>query len=454
MWFFRKRRAKPGPAKQDILADNVRPKGVTRPLRSQQPPPASNAQVEHAVSLFLNAENWTVTYAVLKDEQQFLLTPEATSLLNTFIQQARSSGQTGAEYVAEYLTAHRNLLDRARQSGIEAAWAEFQLIRLSEGEATVVPEQSTRESIDVLRQFLSTENWDQTRQVLFAEQQHLLNEVTEHFLTALIHVAEQSDDANADEGRRYLEVHLALLRDARTRGVEAAWEQFNATLPSHSAHQPTTKQQESRPVTDESEIRAVSRAIRSLLTTTTWDDTRQILEREQRLLLTDTCEKLFSDLINATERDHDEHAARNLVYLKMHQRLLQIARKEGIAIAWSSFIEAMGIDAHPISSTPSFTEEPLTPLDIQMKSTREAVQSFLSASSWSAAHDILAAKREFLLTDIAIALITAQSDQLQAHGTERDLYATRLLNMQAQLLRRSREAGIEVAWQEFNEARQ
>jgi hypothetical protein len=98
-------------------------------------------------------------------------------------------------------------------------------------------------------------------------------------------------------------------------------------------------------------------------------------------------------------------------------------------------------------------ENPLSPIDEALQRIRDAVHAFLAAPSWEAAYAVLNDRREDLLTDLAVALLIAQADQMQARGTERDLYATRLLNLQARLLRRAREAGLEPAWAEFEAER-
>jgi hypothetical protein len=457
MWFFRRRRAKPGPDKYDVMADDVRPKGITRPL-PRMPSEAVHGQltlhrarINRAVQMLLSAENWSASHEILVTEQTNLLNEEAISILNGFITQAEQSGLPGSNNVASYLRAHRLLLERAIVIGADEAWDEFQA-RLNTPEGTSDDQRETQHTVDTLRRFLSTDSWSETYTILLQEQNHLLTDTADQFLSSLIEVAESSKDPYARDGLRYLNLHRTLLRESRTIGIEQAWLNFEA------ARQQSTPTEPLQP-TDQVTVRGeentqdIANAIRSLLTTSTWDETRQILERERNLLLSETCARLFTDLIRTTEREHGEHAGRNLVYLKMHQRLLQLARTDGISRAWASFAEAMGIPYSPESNTIESVPEELSQVDLRLQKIREAVQQFLSASSWTAARDVLYHRRGELLTDMAVALVTAQADQLQARGTERDLYAMRLLYLQAQLLHRAREIGIDRAWDEFEQER-
>ena len=440
----------------------MRPKGVTRPFRAVQasdiPPHIAlgRDRIERAVQALLGAENWDMTHAVLEREQAYLLSDEGIAILEQFARQARNSGQMGSVQVAIFLEGHRRLLERAREVGVDRAWTEFQEQRSGERPSSPEDDAEVQRIADTLRRFLSTDSWGETHAVLISEQAILLTEEAEQFLSALIHVAEQSEDPSANEGLYYLELHRNLLREARSLGIAAAWTNFEQAR-KETKREGGAQQRGFAPSAREAHLGAVTNAIKSLLTTSTWDETRQVLEREQDLLLTDTCDSLLTELIAAAERDHEGHTARNLVYLKMHQRLIQLARSEGIRAAWSSFEEAMGLPmaAGERSGGRADASESLPePIDDGLRKIRDAVQSFLGASSWSAAYAILREHRDDLLTDLAIALIGAQADQMQARGTERDLYATRLLNLQAQLLRRARAVGVERAWSEFEDERQ
>ncbi len=264
----------------------------------------------------------------------------------------------------------------------------------------------------------------------------------------------------------YMEIHRDLLRDARASGINDAWASFEALRRRlHAAERSGQPEagwsgpsgaEPLGPVPVEwspfeAHLNDVWGAIRALLMTNSWAETRQVLERDHELLLSATCDRMLREMIMATEREQSE---RYRTYLQLHQHLLRLARREGISDAWASFEKAMGfVPATSDGIMDKKEENPLSPIDEALQRIRDAVQMFLAAPSWEAAHAVLCERREDLLTDLAVALLVAQADQMQARGTERDLYATRLLNLQARLLRRAREIGIEPAWAEFDAER-
>jgi hypothetical protein len=458
MWFFRRRHSKPFPRKHDIEAADVRPKGITRPLRQAMAdvPPAialGHDQVERAVQEFLSAENWAITHTILVRDQACLVSNSSIALLDEFARQARFSGLPGAEQVAGYLEAHRDLLERAMTLGVERAWTEFAAQRLLVAEAVMEADATVDVQLlaETLRRFLSTDTWDETLAFLIREQAVLLSGEAEQFLSTLIHVAYQSADPAMLDELHYMEIHRDLLRDARASGINDAWASFEATRRRmlDSGHADRLDRAGWSPF--EAHLNDVWGAIRALLMTHSWAETRQVLERDQELLLSETCERILREMIMAAERKQDE---RYRVYLTLHQRLLRLARREGIPAAWASFEEAMGFVPTTSDGIMDKKEEnPLSPIDEALQRIRDAVHAFLAAPSWEAAHVILCDRREDLLTDLAVALLIAQADQMQARGTERDLYATRLLNLQARLLRRAREIGLDPAWAEFEAER-
>lgn len=469
MWFFHfhKRRNKQAPdQKYDVMADVVRPKGATRPSHQRADVPGADGlrrmRVDRALQAFLSAENWDATHDALKQEQQLLLTDEAITVLREFIQQVRTQDHPNAQGMAAYLDAHRLLLERARAIGVEPAWREFRALRL-EGldAANDMPtyDAETQAIIDALKRLLATENWNDTYAILVSERERLSNEIADQFLSALIQVAEQDDTPHAQEGLRYLELHRTLLRELRTLGLEAAWANFDRTR-----RQFETEMIQDRPPPDpDSEIATVARALRNLLSTDNWTDVRQILERDQSLLLTDTSDRLLDELLVSARRDDDPRALRGVVYLGLQRRLLRRARVVGIDQAWQEFeaalAEATGradlptTPLPPLDRVPAPDESAIIPRDARPVDVAEAVEAFLGAGSWERAHEILRARRRALLTDAAIAILHDKADALLQRGTGRDLYAAHLLDLQATLLRRARTVGIEQAWQEFEAER-
>jgi hypothetical protein len=439
MPIFRRRTSKPPPQKADPEAIHIFPKGVTRPQRAihdaQSMEMVRRARIERALHLFLSTENWEATRTTLENEKQFLLTDEARSLLVEFIEQTRDSDAPGAERVASYLDAHLMLLDRAREVGIDRAWREFVSTRVVVETPPESPESTqeaeTQSIVDSLRRLLAARTWSETREVLEREQRLLLTDTADEFLGALMRAASRYDSEEAQDSYDYLRLHRQLLRDARNRGIDPAWVTFQRDVRQHESEieRRLLSELNGASLTD------VKRSVVALLNTPTWTETRRQLERDKALLLTGAGEFILRDIIRQAEREPTN--ARRLAYLQMHLRLIQLAREEGIDKAWLSFAGALDItDGIEIAPDP-------------IQRVRNAVRTYLAAASWESAHTTLLRLREDLLGDLAISLISAQADQLEADPSGRNLYAARLLRLQEQLLRRARDVGIERAWGEF-----
>ena len=85
--------------------------------------------------------------------------------------------------------------------------------------------QSVTNALDA---FTTTESWNEKRSVLELEHALLLTDTAEQILGRRILEIQQSDDPGQQLQVGYLEIHLMLLRDARTMGIYAAWEVFEA----------------------------------------------------------------------------------------------------------------------------------------------------------------------------------------------------------------------------------
>ena len=82
---------------------------------------------------FLDARSWEEKRGVLEREQALLLSEPASQVLALLIGRAWRNDE---EDDARSLEAHQKLLARAREVGIEAAWAKFQALRrAAEGQA-------------------------------------------------------------------------------------------------------------------------------------------------------------------------------------------------------------------------------------------------------------------------------------------------------------------------------
>jgi hypothetical protein len=75
---------------------------------------------------FLDAGSWEEKRGVLQREQTLLLSESVSQVLSLMIGRAWRNDE---QEDARYLEAHQKLLVRAREVGIEAAWAEFEAAR-------------------------------------------------------------------------------------------------------------------------------------------------------------------------------------------------------------------------------------------------------------------------------------------------------------------------------------
>ena len=454
--FHRKREKKIPDKKYDILAQDVRPKGATRPSHQHAGGSSAadirRARVDRALQAFLSAPDWEATHTNLLRDQDLLLADDAQIALADFVEQARRQEHGETQAMANYLEAHRILLDRARSIGVEAAWQEFRASGVDEPDDTP-HDPETQAVSELMKRLLGTNNWADTYTLLVEERERLTSDIADQFLSALIQMARQNPSGQAHEGVHYLEMHRTLLRETRTIGLDAAWENFERTrrqLEAESGQRPTL------PNTSDADLSLVAHALKTLLSTENWSETRQILEREQRLLLTEACDQLLSELLSAAQRDDDPRALRGAVYLGLHRRLLRRAREEGIDQAWTEFevalAEAMGNTDAPEAIAQSVTV-PAPDAPPSAPDVASAVQAFLGAPNWGFALDILYARQRTLLSAEAITLVHAQAEALRQRGTGRDIYAAQLLDQQARVLQRAREVGIERAWEEFEAER-
>jgi hypothetical protein len=463
MGLFHKKRDKAFEKKDDIQAQEVRPKGVTRPSHQRADIPTAEmlrrARIERALQAFLSANNWEETHEILISQRDILLTDEATTVLRDFVQQMRQQDQPNLQNMADYIDAHRILLERARVIGIEAAWREFSVLRLSgdaEADGATETDDETQATISALKRLLGAESWGETYEILAEERERLVSEIADQFLSALIQVARQDTNPQAREGLRYLELHRTLLRELRMLGLKTAWDNFEQARRELDAD--ALRRRAAGPPR---EVAAVARALRRLLSTNNWAEARQILEREQALLLSDVSDRMLEDLLINARNDDNPLALKGVVYLGLHRRLLRRAREVGISQAWSEFEAALAeangrateVLPNPFAGglNPLADAEPGTFLgeDISLEDVAKAVNAFLGASSWDQARDILRAHAHELLSEAAISLIEERADLLYQRGAGRDVYAAHLLDMQAAMLRRAREIGIERAWDEF-----
>ncbi len=95
------------------------------------------------------------------------------------------------------------------------------------GGETPEGDEETEAMLAVVRAFLSTNNWEETRQVLEQNQEVLLRpEVEELFEANIRHAREQGQNQAAD----MMQIHLVLLRDAKNLGIPTAFERMEELM--------------------------------------------------------------------------------------------------------------------------------------------------------------------------------------------------------------------------------
>jgi len=80
--------------------------------------------------------------------------------------------------------------------------------------------------VRALEKLLNAKGWDETCAILEREHILLLTDTAEQFLTGTIMQSQQSGDPEQHKQVDYLMLHLTLLRQARARGIPAAWVAF------------------------------------------------------------------------------------------------------------------------------------------------------------------------------------------------------------------------------------
>ena len=107
---------------------------------ARQPPDPEQVALAEAMQSFLRAANWEETHALLERDQALLLSEIASQILALMVERAWRNDE---EDDARYLEVHLKLLARARELGVEAAWAEFEAARQAEKDrADVAPDEA------------------------------------------------------------------------------------------------------------------------------------------------------------------------------------------------------------------------------------------------------------------------------------------------------------------------
>lgn len=281
-------------------ASPVTPSTLPAPTAPASPPPALDADpaaVAPALEALFNATSWDATHAILDREQALLLTDTADLLLERSIASLREEGD---ERQASYVNLHRTLLHRAREIGVAAAWAEFELQRQAEAST------------------LGESNGEQDEARI-----ELTRVDVERAITDAAFLAEQFGLAVDDPQIPALQQQLrGLLAGERKPNQQ---EQYDA------------------------DPAAVARALEAFLNAPSWDEAQAVLEREQALLLTRTADLLLEENIQSMRESGDEQRAN---YLAAQRILLLRVRQIGLHRAWAEFEAALRSESTSTGSAP------------------------------------------------------------------------------------------------------
>ena len=98
--------------------------GLSRPPKPF--PPTASPVTGKTLIAFLNAPDWPASRQVLEAQQEPLLSAGANEMLAGFIEQAQAADNS---HLVEMLEMHRTLLQRCKEIGIEAAFAELENVQ-------------------------------------------------------------------------------------------------------------------------------------------------------------------------------------------------------------------------------------------------------------------------------------------------------------------------------------
>ncbi len=245
------------------------------------PLPPPDAAAIDVIAAFINAPDWEASRAVLEAHPE-LMEPHFDRQMRGLIEAARLQNPE----LARHLIMHRELLERAREQGIDAAFEA----------ATRPPDEAL---VNALLDFLRGEDWPASRRVLEAHPM-LLSEEAHRLLEELIQEAVTGGDS---ELAYHLSVHLDLLRTAAEVGYEEAFRRLDIPPDEGLAY-----------------------LIAEMMGADDLSAVRAVLETHPELL-SDDADNTFDALIQAALALGDRGRAQKLIE---YRDLVRVARRSGI----------------------------------------------------------------------------------------------------------------------------
>lgn len=166
---------------------------------------------------------------------------------------------------------------------------------------------------EALVAFLEAPTWGETRRVLEKQRHVLLSEQAIAFLRRKID--ERRFHPDYVQMVQDMEIHLHLLEDARTYGIETAWDRFVQAR--------------------ETDFGSVFQALGPFLQAPTWRESERILKEQQHVLLSDQAITFLRSMIDKTRRE--PNSLKEVQGLEAHLHLLEDARTMGVEQVWQKF---------------------------------------------------------------------------------------------------------------------
>lgn len=201
-----------------LLLNDARKRGL--PAAWKEFISAPGTQVASALTLFLTASfEPEEKRRVLEEQQHTLLSDEALNALRNDINACRRAGRTKEAALEEI---HLHLLEDTQAKGISVALQNY-----LDALQTWLYDADDLPKLKIYESFVNASNLEQTWKTLVEHQQVLLTDETINWLRRLI--------ATLEKRREIMHVTrcqklLSLLQDARTKGIERAWDQYVRTL--------------------------------------------------------------------------------------------------------------------------------------------------------------------------------------------------------------------------------
>lgn len=257
-------------------------------------------------------QTWPTSRAWLHAHLDELPT-DAIEQLRSAAAEARADGD---EVSADSIARHADILEHARREGVDAA---YRTVVGEEAFASASEEDDARNHLIRVGQqveaWIRTPDWDASREYLRAHPD-LLGDTA---ATALQMLYEAQDD---DGPRQIIADHQRLQRDARERGIDAAYDAFLREQP----------QQETSPSEADRALRRMGELLIAWMKTPTWEASRDYLAAHPELL-TDEAEDALARLRDIQEQEAARHE------IVRHQRLLAYCRALGVEGGYQRFLD-------------------------------------------------------------------------------------------------------------------